>query len=42
LSGDNDLIHNVADITPPLKAWVVDRRVNNARNEGAELIARQQ
>ena len=38
LSGDDELIHNVAEITPPLKAWAVDRRVNNARNEGAELI----
>lgn len=40
LSGDNELIHNIAEITPPLKAWAVDRRVNNARNEGAELIKR--
>ena len=38
LSGDNDLIANVADITPPLKAWPVDRRVNNARNEGPDLL----
>ena len=38
LDGDNELIHNVADITPPLKAWPVDRRVNNARNEGEDLI----
>ncbi len=38
LSGDDELIHNVAEITPPLKAWAVDRRVNNARNEGPELI----
>jgi len=38
LAGDNELIHKVAEITPPLKAWAVDRRVNNARNEGAELI----
>ena len=37
-SGDNELIHEVADITPELKAWPVDRRVNNARNEGADLI----
>ena len=37
-SGDNELIHSVADITPELKAWPVDRRVNNARNEGADLI----
>ena len=27
-------------ITPPLQAWPVDRRVNNARNEGEELIER--
>ena len=38
LSGDNDMIHDVSAITPPLKAWPVDRRVNNARNEGADLI----
>jgi putative SOS response-associated peptidase YedK len=38
LSGDDGLIDNVAEITPPLKAWAVDRRVNNARNEGPELI----
>ena len=38
LSGDNDLIANVADITPPLKAWPVDCRVNNARNEGPDLL----
>ena len=37
-SGDNELIHEVAEITPELKAWPVDRRVNNARNEGADLI----
>lgn len=37
-SGDNELIHEVAKITPELKAWPVDRRVNNARNEGADLI----
>jgi putative SOS response-associated peptidase YedK len=41
LSGDNELVHNVAEITPPLKAWAVDRRVNNARNEGPELIEQQ-
>ena len=38
MGGDNELIHDVADITPPLKAWPVDRRVNNARNEGDDLI----
>jgi putative SOS response-associated peptidase YedK len=38
LAGDDELIHNLAEITPALKAWAVGRRVNNARNEGAELI----
>ena len=39
LAGSNDLLDDVAAITPPLKAWPVDRRVNNARNEGEELVA---
>jgi putative SOS response-associated peptidase YedK len=38
LAGSNDLLDDVAAITPPLEAWPVDRRVNNARNEGEELI----
>ena len=38
LAGTTDLLAQVADNTPPLRAWPVDRRVNNARNEGAELI----
>jgi len=38
LAGSNDLLDDVAAITPPLRAWPVDRRVNNARNEGEELI----
>ena len=38
LAGDNDLIEFAASHGPKLKAWPVDRRVNNARNEGAELI----
>jgi len=38
LAGDNEMLQKVAETTPPLKAWAVDRRVNNARNEGAELI----
>ena len=38
LAGSNDLLDDVAAITPPLQAWPVDRRVNNARNEGDELI----
>jgi putative SOS response-associated peptidase YedK len=39
LAGTVDLLDDVAAITPPLQAWPVDRRVNNARNEGDELIA---
>ena len=38
LAGANDLLDDVAAITPPLQAWPVDRRVNNARNEGEDLI----
>jgi putative SOS response-associated peptidase YedK len=38
LAGATDLLDDVAAITPALQAWPVDRRVNNARNEGADLI----
>jgi len=38
LHGSTDLLDNLADRTPPLQAWPVDRRVNNARNEGEDLI----
>lgn len=38
LAGSRDLLDDVAAITPPLQAWPVDRRVNNARNEGDELV----
>lgn len=38
LAGSQDLLEDVAAITPRLQAWPVDRRVNNARNEGEELI----
>jgi putative SOS response-associated peptidase YedK len=38
LAGSQDLLDDVAAITPPLRAWPVDLRVNNARNEGDELI----
>ena len=41
LAGDDDLIDDVASNGPEFKAWPVDRRVNNARNEGEDLIARQ-
>ena len=39
LAGSAGLLDDVAAITPPLQAWPVDRRVNNARNEGEELIS---
>ena len=38
LAGSTELLDHVAERTPPLQAWPVDRRVNNARNEGEELI----
>ncbi len=38
LGGSNDMLETASDDTPPLAAWPVDRRVNNARNEGEELI----
>lgn len=38
LAGSQELLDDVAAITPRLQAWPVDRRVNNARNEGEELI----
>ena len=39
LAGSTELLDDVAAITPPLQAWPVDRRVNNARNEGEDLVA---
>jgi len=41
LAGDNQVLADVAANSPELRAWPVDRRVNNARNEGADLIIRQ-
>lgn len=38
LAGSEDLLDAIAERTPSLRAWPVDRRVNNARNEGEELI----
>lgn len=38
LDGDMDLLGEVIDDAPAMRAWPVDRRVNNARNEGADLI----
>lgn len=41
LAGDNEVIVDVAANSPELRAWPVARRVNNARNEGDDLIIRQ-
>jgi len=38
LAGSVELLQNATERTPELQAWPVDRRVNNARNEGEELI----
>ncbi|MGI9235837.1 MAG: SOS response-associated peptidase [Woeseiaceae bacterium] len=38
LAGSTDPMTRAADNCPELQAWPVDRRVNNARNEGEELI----
>ncbi|MGB5510571.1 MAG: SOS response-associated peptidase [Woeseiaceae bacterium] len=38
LAGGSGLLDNIAAKIPPLQAWPVDKRVNNARNEGADLI----
>jgi putative SOS response-associated peptidase YedK len=37
LAGDDDLLKYAATYGPEMRAWPVDRRVNNARNEGADL-----
>lgn len=38
LAGDEALLDTAVEDCPSLKAWPVDRRVNNARNEGDDLI----
>lgn len=38
LSGDDTLVASATRDCPALSAWPVDRRVNNARNEGEDLI----
>jgi putative SOS response-associated peptidase YedK len=38
LDGDDEIVGAATENTPKLKAWPVDRRVNNARNESPELI----
>lgn len=39
LSGADDALEFAVSHVPELRAWPVDRRVNNARNEGEDLIA---
>ena len=38
LGGDMALLDSVADTSPDFRAWPVDRKVNNARNESPDLI----
>jgi putative SOS response-associated peptidase YedK len=38
LAGDMESLPEALDDPPAFRAWPVDRKVNNARNEGAELI----
>ena len=38
LAGGNDALDYALSHNPELRAWPVDRRVNNARNEGEDLI----
>jgi len=38
LSGSSDFLLDAAQKTPALRAWPVGRSVNNARNQGEELI----
>lgn len=38
MAGDDALIGDLTNNAPRMRVWPVDRRVNNARNEGAELI----
>ena len=40
LAGDTDVLEAVIASQPQLQAWPVDRKVNDARNEGPELIVR--
>jgi putative SOS response-associated peptidase YedK len=38
LSVAHNYLDEASDRTPALRAWPVDRRVNNARNQGEELV----
>lgn len=41
LGGDNTVLDDVTADVPGLQAWPVSRRVNNARNDDADLIRQQ-
>ena len=38
LAGDDEVLAEAGESSPAFRAWPVDRRVNNARNEGQELV----
>ena len=38
LGGDEQLLSDAGESSPAFRAWPVDRRVNNARNEGEDLV----
>ncbi len=38
LDGDEELLSEVGESSLEFRAWPVDRRVNNARNEGEDLV----
>lgn len=38
LSGSVNYLNHAAERTPALRAWPVDKRVNNVRNEGVRLV----
>ncbi len=38
LTGDDEVLAEAGESSPAFRAWPVDRRVNNARNEGEELV----
>ncbi len=38
LAGDMQMIETASENAPPLRVWPVDRRVNNARNQGEDLV----
>ena len=38
LSGSTELLDSLSERAPALQAWPVDKRVNNARNQGEDLV----